>query len=691
MIETFRQIDYSNKDSFVREEDRIKLKEFSKELYFYSSFDSLTNAEFFSGDSLPIVDNSVIENNGFFNQCLFNRGKLTYNKNNFSDLKNEANISFFIKPNFDNGKGYQDFSSTIEFPITIDKEYSFKVLYDGQEYVVTIDALTTDTNTELLNKINTVLLNMVTVEVIAFEVEGRIRLQAMIEGYTLSIASGDSNDLVAVLGTEESKYLNAPSENITIFELSQADDENKIEITHTIDSNILIKMYDKDGELKVDEIIEWNANFNTDWALFDLNFNSTVAQFYIDGKLKGLFITNIERDLIDTELILNATPTDSYRIDELTIYNDNIHEKEYDLPTEQISRFSNDDEYLDIHFGEDFIQTDRLGLVLDCSDDCAFTIKRNNEWFYYLGDEWVTGDGSYSQTNSPVVFSNTFDDFELLDNNYLTIRVYLKSNLVDESYIDYVEIIKEDNENVSNVSYDPMYDKIRARLGAPIAPVELTEEQLNIAIHEAIFWHNYYRNSSEDFITLDLVGNKKDGYEIPEIVGGEENIINIIMRPRFPFSFYSGGDSASLISNIYMQWMFNKGRHSGFRDFIGDYYVTLSAEKDYNNIMGTNQKYYFYNNRVFLSPHPRDVKVSIVFRSAITLNEAFNNQLIFDYSVGRAKIILGELRGTFGGVIPGGSENLNLKAEDHINQGEAIMEKAKTEMIKKQEPLFLIF
>ena len=191
-----------------------------------------------------------------------------------------------------------------------------------------------------------------------------------------------------------------------------------------------------------------------------------------------------------------------------------------------------------------------------------------------------------------------------------------------------------------------------------------------------------------------ITGCPLGGFEVEEKiggilgkeVGGEEDIIEVIVRPRFPFAYYTGGDVDSIMSNIYMQWMFQRGRHAGFNDFLGDYYITLSTEKDYNIILGTEIRWRFYNGRIFMNPEPTGMDVILVFKSALTIEEINTNALIREYSLGEAKKVLGNIRSTFGGSIPAGTETIDLNGDALKSEGKEEVDAALEKMKGLMEP-----
>lgn len=287
----------------------------------------------------------------------------------------------------------------------------------------------------------------------------------------------------------------------------------------------------------------------------------------------------------------------------------------------------------------------------------------------------------------------TLDSFDRLvlssvdkgEEAYISISEGITSNALD---IVWGYATADSGEDASGpfIDYTIIKDWIREQLGAPIAPVELTEEQLENCVGLASYWYNYYRNSKENKIYVQLEGDPKKGYKIPKEIGDERDILEIVVKPRFPFAYYTGGDVDGIMSNIYMQWMFQRGRHAGFNDFLGDYYITLSAEKDYSIILGTETRWRFYNNRLFINPEPIGMDIVIVYKSALTIEEVNTNTLIREYALGEAKKTLGTIRSTFGGQVPGGAENLTLNGDSLKQEGQQETEKALEKMMGLMEP-----
>lgn len=240
------------------------------------------------------------------------------------------------------------------------------------------------------------------------------------------------------------------------------------------------------------------------------------------------------------------------------------------------------------------------------------------------------------------------------------------------------------------LDYSPIYDYIRSRLGAPIVPVELTDQQLENLLAETATEYNRWRNYREQLLYLTLAGNSRDGYDIPAIIGDSSNIIDIIVKPHMPFGYYSA--DTDMASNLYMQYLFQKYGRPGQVGFLSDYWLALSTEKDMNLILGTEVRWNITNRKIFMTPAPKaSLQVGIQYRAALTVNELLSDNLVRRYMLALAKILLGNIRGTFGGAIPGGTENIQLNSAELIAQGKEELAEAKQEMHQQTEmPTMLI-
>lgn len=247
------------------------------------------------------------------------------------------------------------------------------------------------------------------------------------------------------------------------------------------------------------------------------------------------------------------------------------------------------------------------------------------------------------------------------------------------------------DEDTITFDYSTLFTWIRTQLGAPLVPVELTDEQLRSCLFNAVYQFNRWRNFREDLIYTDLISASDGiGYIIPPEVGGSENITEIIVKPRWPFSFTNNVDD--ILTNIYLQSIFNNKSSTSAGGGLTSYYLTLSTIKDMNIILGTQVKWDIINGNLYIHPEPGNgTRIGIRYRSAITLDEINSNFFIRNYVLAEAKIILGTIRSTFGGQIPGGGEMINIRGEALISEGKEEKDKLIQEMIATSQPLMFEF
>lgn len=691
-------------------------------------------------------------------------------------------------------------SPVITSLIPASTNYGFKIVVGENSENISVLLQEGDTLQDIVNKIHTQITeDNVTVALL----NNRIRISTKTKGSKVNILPptqvGLFNLIPVLGGVGDSVFPNPPTTSVKLFDFyNGTNNQNRMYLEHTDSSHLQFVIYNSDGVKKVDKNLGlWN-NSLYEWYAFEINWNKTIAEVFIDGQLLDAVKTGFIRGG-GTDLILRAAENSPYGFDELIIYNTKMNKEDYNIPQYALTPYTTSDPYIDIHFGSGFKNYEVADLILNCSSNIHFVVKVGNKWFYYYAGEWRESNGTFQLSNSPSVLETKFSDLLFEESLDIIIRAFFHSDGYDPAWLDEISIITEsggsqpavivgtvsllnpvnlstnynviittnkdsvevdvssaaaDINNVTleeikqainnakvpglapasddgkghlilrttdtgkdaviNISegvtsdaldivwgfevsdigsqatghffdYTEIYRWIRAQLGAPTVPVELTDEQLQDCVTPAVYWYNYYRNAKENIVYATLEGNVRDGWKIPEEVAGEDNIIEIIMSPRFPYVFYTG--RTDLVGQVYMQWFFQQHQRD-LRHMVGDYYLTMSVQKDLNNIMGTELKWHFYNGRLFLNPEPpMGAEIGIRFRSAVSLNEINTNVFIRDYALGRAKTILGTIRSTFGGVIPGGSEMLTLRGESLIAEGKEEMETVITKMQQLSEPL----
>lgn len=785
VTETFRFIDYSNEDLFFQNESgRIELKQYVDNLLFLSNFDSTFEAQYGEGDLTPqtIGSPSILEFDAFTTgKHAELTGNIYYDEENFRDLTNTGTIRFFLRSGFENAYGYQYFTNNT-VTIAADDTYSFKLSIDDTLInTYTVSLVTTDTITDVFNKIATAIIGS---GASAFQ-DGSdyIYIQTDTLGRTILLEDPDSgNSLLTLLGgVEDPKILNGPSSDLDFFDLyNGTDNKNRIILTHTTTSHILLKMYDSVGNLDVDEDLgEWN-NIITEWYLFELNFNRQLGQFFINGEQQHLFATNnLYRNEPRTILYLNGNTTDYHKIDELILFNNYQNNSNYAIPTEPLLPYPKSNPYIDINFGSGFADNEVIDMNL-VHESCHFTVMIGQMWYYYLSGSWRQGDGTYSNSNSGDTFETKFSELYFSEDQEIIVRAFFNSDGSSLAYLDLIEIITEEGAAeqaiiIGNVSitdpidmttnkyvvittdqgtvevdlssaaldpsavtldeiidainnanipgliattdeenrivlqsetsgtssyvsitdgttasilplvwgtaeedygaletpsgdfadYSDLFRYVRSRLGAPLVPVELTDEQLEDCLTSAIYHYNKWRNFEEKIVYTSLSGNSYDGYDIPAVVPSTKDITEIVLQPKYPVNYYAGRND--LMANIFIKEMF--GSESIMRGAT-DYYISLVASRDLNIVLDTVVKWEIVGKKLYVYPLPdASLKIGIKYKSPMSIDEIVTQQRIRDLTLAEAKITLGNIRSTFGNQIPGGEGFLQLNGSELKAEG----------------------
>jgi len=250
----------------------------------------------------------------------------------------------------------------------------------------------------------------------------------------------------------------------------------------------------------------------------------------------------------------------------------------------------------------------------------------------------------------------------------------------------------EDALNKSSlIDFSSLYNYVRSMLGAPITPVELTDEQLGNILMEALAEYNRWRNFEQNIVYMDIpVSSPNEGYDIPPEVGPVSNIIDIIVRPRLPFGYLAA--DADMANALYLQYFFQRYGRPGHAGFLSDYYIAISMLRDTSLVTGTEFRWEIVNRKIFVYPVPVQslLKIGIIYKTPLNMDVINNDMLIRRYCVAKAKILLGTMRSTFGGVIPAGSENITLAYSELIQQGQKELDDVKMEMKAQAEPVPLL-
>lgn len=407
--------------------------------------------------------------------------------------------------------------------------------------------------------------------------------------------------------------------------------------------------------------ITWYYYFNGGWRTGDGSFNNATEINTFEAKFAELFF-NENFDLIIRIFFESDGWTPAY-LDEISIIRE-VGSEAAAFVTGSIRLIDTvdltDNSMIEITTDKGILEVDLSSAAADVSAVTFEEIKQA------IIDANVPGLGSVSDDGNQrlvLIASTTGSD------SYISVENASTASALDIVWGDESSDIGEDDETTIGLfaDYSELFRYVRSRLGAPLVPVELTDEQLEDCLGEAVYHYNKWRNFNENIVYAVLGGNPKNGWEIPAAVGGAENITEVILEPRYPSGYYAGRND--LMGNIYIQQMFN---NKNIMATAADYHISLVANRDLNLILNTEIRWEVINRRLFITPLPSaSLKAAIKFKSALSLDEIITSQSIRDLLLALAKVTLGGIRSTFGNQVPGGDGMLQLNGSEMKSEGAA--------------------
>lgn len=806
--ESFNYIEYSDQNKFTTTSNgKIQLKQYSDDIVFYVPFDVDLNAKYSAGVGTAVSSGTIaITNFGVFGQYAYfqTSGLVRYDTTNFDDTSSQGSLNFRLRAGFNNNPGYQDFFAITD-PTVGDTNYHFNLFVNST--LITGDSIHVklnpgDTMNIIKNKIYTQINPFGATPTLL--TTNNIRVSGNNNGDSILIMPPvNANSMITLLGGIGTSIIpNAPLTSSDILQFyNGTNNNNRIILSHLSTGKIKLRMYNSSAVLVVDSTFDIWSNHYYQWYDFELCWNTSIVQLFVDGTLFGVTTTGFTRTG-GNYLYLQSNAIDFYRFDELIVYNVYKHSDAFTVSTSALSAYPTDNPYLDIHFGTGFKSTEVSDFNLICSPGCYFVVKIGNIWYYYVAGSWQVSNATFAQSSTPDIMQTKFTSLPFVETQEIITRVFFHSDGAtniwlseleivtvhstatpaiitgyvdlsstvdlstyfnvfistnlgnatvdisdgagDSLYVTFAEIknaianasiaglaLPTDDSNghlvlksstlgdsafvaiagastndalsiifgaaatasgytpsVDPIDYSELFRYVRAKLGEPTLPVELTDEQLMDCLSDATFHYNRWRNFKEQLIYTNLSGGPRDGYLIPPVVGGADNILEIIVQSKYPYSFYAGR-SDDIIGNLYVQSIFHKWKSAGMlSDILSDYYMVISLTDDINIILGTQIKWEIANNRIFLFPTPpTSLQIGIRYRGALSPQEIISNWWVRRLVLAEAKIVLGNIRSTFKSGIPGGTEMIQLNGEDLKAEGE----KEKTDMIeemkKSAEPL----
>lgn len=227
---------------------------------------------------------------------------------------------------------------------------------------------------------------------------------------------------------------------------------------------------------------------------------------------------------------------------------------------------------------------------------------------------------------------------------------------------------------------DPLYveafkeirDYILYNLGYGLVTIEMIDEMLNTAIIEAIqtFADHYQFNYK-----VDIVNNIQGSVaEIPEGVDAKHIKDVIFQFDTIGLSTQGGILTQSLqIGGVAYVVPYNENFLNNFN--ITSYYQYLSQLEDMKRIMGIEYDWQILNGKIQLYPNQNSwERIGVYSADLPNLDEWGNEVWVRQYSLARAKVILGTIRSKFtglnlsGGALQGDGAELKAEGKEEIVQ-----------------------
>ncbi len=466
---------------------------------------------------------------------------------------------------------------------------------------------------------------------------------------------------------------NVPTEPITFFAL---EDENYfIRLTHKLDGNIWIHF---DGEAER-YLCPWSLT-NYDWLELEISFTEQMVFCFVNGTLTNILSMNgIVRETPTTKLVLTGTNEDPYAFGQISFFSTIQHTKNYEKATQRIPEYTTSIPFVEMHYG--YTRTfDDKSITISSEGDLGFSL--------YSGSRIILGGETYQQSLTKSQFISAFNSCDTNDYSDLVIKVFFSSDGYTDSVLHSLQITvgtEEIDEYSSNpANFEPVFNFIRYSLGYPKVPVELTDEQLHTSLVQAVYQYNMYRNyeTKTDVINTSTLTRADDGsFYLPPGIGIGD-ILTIFFKPRYSWSWYTGDNS--LMANMYMQQLF-----SGYdlSQSAADYYINITTQNDLRNLLGNQSGFSVSNGRLYIYPMfdgLETMDIGIKYRDNISVDEINNNVQVKQLALAYAKIILGNIRSTFGNQIPGGEGMIQLNGSDLIQQGQAERDQLIKDFVSQQ-------
>lgn len=670
------------------------------------------------------------------------KGKeLTYYKNNFREFKSGCIRFTAKKENSDYDFCYQDLTGFrgVEpglYSISIYSKTNGTdpdIIFDIQvfDYIEDVAALSSIINQRIEDDAS--LTGIFTTEPIndGLRFKSYFDTGTATKGY-INISSTGNEDSLDVWFNKKLKpsYYCAPDVDTKIISFHEADsNKNEISIIHTADNTELLDgeaepgylylyMVDETGEFTLTKkLCKWDWS-NEDFTEFELNFDSSLYNFIVNGKVKAFDetvgvnengdVNTIYRSDKQDQFLTLVNKGDAYGFKEIDIFDKKQHCGDYKAPaTVDPEAYNKKPEsekaYVDYVIGD-----------VKVYDDSELKITGDGDMILEALDNGVTltnSEGIPVKASSIDKFISLFKSVDYNPDPEDTLSFEADNLIIRVTYLtDDTEITdfsfnpgSEAYDSSSPYNFEDLYGWVRRQCGAPQVTCELTDEQIYDALCKAVEKYNKYRNWNENLNIAEIdgpeetdlkkvIGTKAQGtyYQLPANVN-DTDIIDIFFQPRFSVCWFGAGDN--FLNNVMAQTFF--GLYGGIVQNSADYYIHRISCNDISNIIGTQVSWRIYDHHLYFTPNNlgdlEQFTVGIKYRPSLTVEEIRSNENIKALTLGYAMKTLGLIRGSFGGSVQAGDIAIQLNAETLLAEGDKLITETIALLKSEQKPLWMIW
>ena len=243
------------------------------------------------------------------------------------------------------------------------------------------------------------------------------------------------------------------------------------------------------------------------------------------------------------------------------------------------------------------------------------------------------------------------------------------------------------------VDYSEFYHTVKTYTGDGLLAIEATDEQIQLFLKEALEYYRKFKGDNLSQYTCQLEGDWQNGFKMPSVIEKARDIVDIIFRPVFPMKFYGeelidGQEDITTLTLANYLFSGSGGAHLN-GGIAQDFYISLISLQDFKQTLGINPKWEILNNKIYIYPAnvARYTKVSIVYKSPISVEDALNDPDIIKYVSGKILMLIGNIRGAYGASLTTGSIPVQLNADSLHDRGKQLVDEAMESWKNSQPPL----